>query len=524
MSLERRRTRARAGAVTVLAAALVLAGCAGADEATSPTSATDATPTPGGTLRAIEYVQPIGLDPAQNFTPTSMPITFTALYGQFVAADPDTGEYDCVLCESFTTDDAGATWDIVMPEGQTFSDGTPVDAEAVAYNWERIKDPTSGSASAGFAGQIDHIDIVDDYALTVHLVAANPGFIGLMPFYALQYIASPTALEKGQEEFNANPVGAGPFVLDSWTPGGTITLVRNDDYFGEPAYLDAIEIQGVTDGSQRLNAILSGGADLVLHNDATSFAAAEDAGLNTEIYTFNGGIGFMLNTSTPPFDDVRARQAVAYALDLEQLSDAVGGGNGSVPTTLFQSDSPLFSDIPLQTYDPEKAQELFDELAAEGDPLEFAYTVYPGTGQATFDALQAQLAAYDNVTVTADQRDSSAQGVITTSGDFEMTTSALAFLDPAANLRSVLDSEAGLTNYTRISDARLDAALDAALAATDVDAQREAYAQVQTLLAELQPYILYQEYFNGAITTDQVHGVLMNGYTTPAAANIWIQQ
>ncbi|MFT4051502.1 MAG: ABC transporter substrate-binding protein [Microbacterium sp.] len=511
-------------ASTVIAAALVLSGCASGGDSASTDAASTGEPVSGGTLRVIEVAQPTGFDPVQIYSSTSMPITFSALYGQFVIANPETGGYDCGLCESFTTSDGGSTWDIVLPEGQTFTDGTPLDAEAVKYNWERIKDPTNGSASVGVASQIDTIEVVDDYTLTLHMVVPTPGFIGLMPIYALQWIASPTALEKGQEEFNANPVGAGPYKVDSWTQGGTVTLVRNDDYFGEPGYLDSIETQGVTDDAQRLNALIAGQADLIMNSSATQFVEAEAAGFTNIVYTYNGGVGFMLNAGAEPFDDVRARQALSYALDLDELSNSVNSGNGSVPETLFQSDSPFFSDISLHTYDPDKAQELFDELAAEGDPLEFTFTVFPGTGQTIFDALQAQLSAYENVTVTADQRDTSEQGVVTTSGDYDVAQSSLAFVDAASRLWGALDSSANLTNYSRISDARLDAALDAAIAATDVDEQTEHFAEVQELLVELQPYILFQEYYNGAIVTDKVNGVVMYGYTTPAAANIWLEE
>lgn len=514
-------------AATAMTAILVLGGCAAGDEpqSTAPdSSASDGTPVSGGTLRVLEVAQPTGFDPVQVFSSTSMPITFTALYGQFVIANPETGGYDCGLCESFTTQDDGATWDIVLPEGQTFTDGTPVDAEAVKYNWERVKDPTYGSASAGIASQIDTIEIVEDYTLKLHMAVPTPGFIGLMPIYSLQWIASPTALEQGQEAFNKNPVGAGPFVLESWTPGGTARLVRNEEYSGEPAHLDAIETQGVTDDAQRLNALISGQADLILNSSATQFVEAEAAGLTNIIYTYNGGVGFLLNTGKAPFDDVRARQALAYALDLETLSNAINRGNGSVPATLFQADSPFFSDIPLQSHDPEKAQQLLDELAAEGKPLEFAYTVFPGTGQTVFDALQAQLAAYDNITVTADQRDTSEQGVVTTNGDYQAAQSSLAFVDAASRLWGALHSSAERTNYARISDPRLDAALDAAIAATDVTEQTAHFAEVQELLAELYPYIFFQEYYGGAITTDKVKGVTVYGYTTPAAAGIWLEQ
>ena len=126
-----------------------------------------------------------------------MPITFTALYGQFLVPDPKTGAYACGLCDSFETADDGVTWDIVTREGLTFTDGTPFDAEAIKYNWDRIKDPANGSASAGIASQIDHIDVVDETTVKLTMVVPSPGFKGIMPIYSLQWIASPTALEAG---------------------------------------------------------------------------------------------------------------------------------------------------------------------------------------------------------------------------------------------------------------------------------------------------------------------------------------
>jgi peptide/nickel transport system substrate-binding protein len=270
--------------------------------------------------------------------------------------------------------------------------------------------------------------------------------------------------------------------------------------------------------------LISGGADLILNSDASIFAEGTAAGFTETNYTFNGGIGFMLNTSKPPFDDVRARNALAYALDLEQLSDAVTKGYPSVPETLFTEDSPFFEDIPLQTYDAKKAQDLFDELADEGTPVEFAYTVFPGPGQTVFDALQAQLSTYDNVTVTADQRDTSEQGVVGTTGDYQVLTSSLAFSDPASRLWATLHGDAERTNYSRINDPELNEALDAAVAATDAEEQKEHWATVQELLAELDPYILYQQFFNGTLSASTVNGIVMYGYTTPAAADLWLQQ
>ncbi|MBO0909811.1 ABC transporter substrate-binding protein [Arthrobacter sunyaminii] len=509
-----------------LVVALLLTGCgdgnSGSDSSGVAGPAGD--PVDGGTLRVLEVAQPTGFDPVQAFSSTSMPLTFTALYGQFVITNPETGAYECGLCESFTTPDGGATWDVVTREGMTFTDGTPFDAAALKYNWDRVKDPAMGSASAGMASQIADIEVVDPRTARLHMTVPTPGFLGLMPIYALQWIASPTALEAGQEAFNKNPVGAGPFLFESWSPGGVLKLKKNENSVGEQAHLDTIEIQGVADNTQRLNALIAGQADIILNSDETTFIDAEAAGFTNHIYTFNGGVGFMVNTAKEPFNDVRARQALSYAIDMKQIAAAVNRGNGTPPETLFQEESPFYSDIPLHTYNPEKAQALFDELADEGKPVDFTYTVFPGTGSVTFDALQAQIAEYENVTITADQRDTSEQGVVTTSGDYQLATSSLAFVDPASRLWGALNGEAERTNYSRINDAELNAALDAALVATDPAEEKKHYETVQQRLVETSPYLLYQKFLNGAISNDKVQGVTMFGYTTPAAGDIWLQQ
>ena len=193
------------------------------------------------------------------------------------------------------------------------------------------------------------------------------------------------------------------------------------------------------------------------------------------------------------------------------------------PRHLFTEDSPFYADIPLQTYDPKKAQELFDELADDGKPVTFAYTVFPGSGPTTFDALAAQLKEYENVTVTADQRDTSQQGVVGTTGDYQVLTSSLAFSDPSSRLWATLSGDADRTNYSRIDDPKMNKALDAAFTAVDVKAQKAQYDIVQQQLAEQDPYLLYQSFLSGALTTKKVQGVDIYGYTSPAAVDLWLQ-
>lgn len=507
------------------AAILAITACSGDGNTNGSAQEPAGDPVHGGTLRAIEQTPTDGFDPVQIFSSTSTPITYSALYGDFLLPNPETGGADCNMCETFTTEDGGETYTVTLRDGIDFSDGTPFDAEAVKYNWDRIKDPQYGSASAGFASQIENIEVIDDLTLELTMTTANPGFLGNFVVYSLQWIASPTALEEGTSAFNQNPIGAGPFVLESSIPNGVTRLVRNEDYWDAPRpYLDAIEVQGVNDTTQRLNALLTGDVDAIMNSDAFAFEDAEAAGFVVHNYQFNGGTAFMFNTSTAPFDDVRARQALAYALDLEAISDAASGGYPAVPQTLFAEDSPFYSDIALTNHDPERAQELFDELAAEGNPLSFEFSMLPGpSAQGTFDSLQSQLQQYDNVSVTARQLPPSEAGVFTTQGDFQVTTSSMAFSEPSGRLWGALHSQAGTSNYSRFNDPETDAALDAAGATDDEEEKREQYAIVQERLVEQVPYIMHSAYYNGLITNQNVHGVLMFGYSTPRVAEIWLQ-
>lgn len=216
-------------------------------------------------------------------------------------------------------------------------------------------------------------EVVDPLTLDVTMVSPVPHFAQSLVTSGLNWIASPTALQKGPESFNEQPVGAGPFTLSSWRRQSTIELQKNPDYWDAPRpYLDSITIRAVLDTNQRVNAMTTGGADIATEASWASIAKIEAAGLQAETLDTGGGQFVGMNVRRAPFDDPRARQALALAVDRPAIDAAVYNGAGQVPTTLFQKDSPFYSDIELPTSNAEQAQELFDELAADGTPLSFA--------------------------------------------------------------------------------------------------------------------------------------------------------
>ncbi|ALJ21206.1 ABC transporter substrate-binding protein [Microbacterium sp. No. 7] len=526
--ISRKRSVATAFAALTVAA-LTLTACAGnggtpqGSESANGGATSEGEPVAGGIAQIIEPATPTSLDPArmQNLWYNASTIG-NALYGALLRDDPVTGDLTYELLEDMTTDDGGKTFTVKVREGVTFSDGTPFTAEAVKYGWDRLRAPETGSADIGTSALVESTEVVDDLTLTVTLVTPIPNFPSAVIPTTMNWIAKPEALEAGQAAFDANPIGAGPFVLKNWARQDVVSLERNENYWNDPyPYLDGIEVRGMWDTSQRFNALIGGQADLVMESGAENLAKAEDSGFFNETLPLNAGSGFGLNTTKAPFDDVRARQALSYALDLEAFNLASLGGYGVIPETLFVDASPFHSDIPLHTYDPEKAQELFDELAAEGKPVDFKVTFFAGSST-QYEALQAQLNEYDNVTIGADQRDPSEAGLVTLAGDFQITTtSILVGAEPDPRLGLFLHSD-GRQNYTRISDAELDAALEAGRHATDLDERIEAYETVQERVVELTPYVFTSRISAGVMANDEINGITRYGIGSMWPATLWL--
>ncbi len=185
--------------VAVCAAALLLTACgSGTDSATSAGS--DGEPVPGGVARVIQVREPLSLDPAilaNNWV--GQGLLGNALYGTLMIDDPHTLALEYRMAEDFATSDGGATFLLTLRPDLVFTDGTPLDADAVKVNWDRILDPSRGSGSLTLASQIASTEVVDDATLKVILVAPNPKFGNSITSSALNWIASPTALDKGTD-------------------------------------------------------------------------------------------------------------------------------------------------------------------------------------------------------------------------------------------------------------------------------------------------------------------------------------
>ncbi|RBY84397.1 ABC transporter substrate-binding protein [Blastococcus sp. TF02A-26] len=469
--------------------------------------------------------EPRTLDPAylsNNLTTNAL--VGNALYGSLVTNDPVTGEVSPSMAESVETTDGGTTYRLVLREGLTFSDGTPLDAAAVQANWDRARSVELRAPVIAVAINITATTPVDPRTLEFTLRTPTLAFDQTIATSALNWIASPAALAGGQAALDAAPIGAGPFVLESWTRGGAMELVRNDTYWDAPRpYLDGLTLTAQNDAVQRFNTLQSGQVDAILNNSPVITQRAEDAGIAVAVPSEpNGGSTVVFQTQTAPFDDVRAREAVYKAIDLDVVQSAVFNGAGTVPRSLFGEESPFYTGEYLSGSDPERAQELFDELADEGTPVEFTMVTFPTTeALAVAQSMQSQLAAFDNVTMEIDNRDfAGAQGALT-GGQFQASIAGLQFVDPEPQLYSGLYSTSFL-NFSKIADPEIDEALDAARLTADESARTEYYTTVEERVGELYPFIIWSATRENVL--GDLQGVELYGTGSVVLSGAWLDE
>ncbi|MBB3665607.1 peptide/nickel transport system substrate-binding protein [Prauserella sediminis] len=503
----------------VLAGLLTLTACGGGGAGAGVGPSGD--PVQGGSARILIQDDPRSLDPAMLSNEAAFTASVgNALYGQLIVNDQDTGEISYLLAQDLTSKDAGETFTLTLKEGLEYSDGSPLTADDVKFNWEHIADPAAASSYAGNAREIESLKAVDDRTLTIKLRNPNTQFASEIYETSLNWIAKPETIQAGPEEINSRPIGAGPFVLTEWRRQDAMVFSRNKSYFDKPRpYLDTLEIGMVQDEEQRLNTVVSGGADLAQETQFPAISGAEQQGLQVARTSMGGGVALVLNNDKAPFDDVRARKALSYGLDLNLINDAVNDGTGTVPNTLFPKNSPFFQDIPLHRHDPDRAQALLDELAAEGKPLDFTMTIYSSpAAQRLAQSMQTQLSALKGVTMKTRAIEIAETGQVLAAGDFDILTSSIP--DTALWLR--LRGEAG-NNYSGVDDPQLNQALDAARRATDQDEVAAKYKTVQQRLSELTPVIFYTGLAMAAYGNTDVGGIELYGKGSPRVDMLWTQ-
>jgi len=311
------------------------------------------------------------------------------------------------LALSWETPDDCMTWIFRLRPGVKFHDGTPFNAEAVKFHFDRHLDPETAGQKTERLKDIDHIDVLDELTVAFHFKTPNCLFPeSIRDPYG--QIVSPTAVRKwGNDAYGRHVVGTGPFVLDDFEPGIRITMHKNPHYWNADAYpIERVEIVPVRENTTRLILLEQGVFDMAeiywAHVDtAKHIPDIEVQSISTLSIRY---IGF--NVKKQPFDDVRVRRAANYAVDKEALAKYVLFGAVSAAKGPLSPVMPAHNpDVNPYTYNPEKAKELLREA---GYPDGFdcdLWTMESGTYRAVAEAvveylrqvnIRARMITYDS--------------------------------------------------------------------------------------------------------------------------------
>lgn len=358
-----RRPTTIVGAIAVTV--LVLAGCGGGSDGGASTGPDDEIQQ-GGTL-TVGAAQGIPqLNPAIR-TFAWEEVLFPLLWNGLAKTD-ESGEVVPDLAESWEPSPDQKTWTFRLREGVTFSNGTEVTADAVVAAFEYYLADTTATQEKNKIAAVTGVVATDPLTVTFTLAEPIATFPAGIVWVKIIDVASLDTIDR-------EPIGTGPYTVEAFTPDDSLTLVRNDGYFGEAPSLDRIEIVKAAESTSAVTALRSGDLDVLWSVPQGDVAQFEGDGQISLVRPDNPSQwpSWEMDTTSPPFDDIRARQALAYATDREAILEAAYYGQGTVSPTnnaLGEANPWYGGDLTDYSYDLDKAKDLFAQAGVtEGSTL-----------------------------------------------------------------------------------------------------------------------------------------------------------
>ncbi|MGO4125982.1 ABC transporter substrate-binding protein [Inquilinus sp. YAF38] len=428
--------------------------------------------------------EPSTLDPQLQWNPDSYYV-YRNIFDNLVTRD-DKGEIAPQIATAWKVlSDTQVEFEI--RDGVTFHDGSTLTPEDVAYSVSRIIDPKLASPQRGQFDKIVKAEANGPHSVVLTLAGPYPALLAQL--VKLSIVPKHVVEVVGNDAFNLKPVGSGPYKFDGWQRGVAVTLTRNDAYWGQKGPFATAVFRAVPDAATRLADIQAGSADLAVSLDSDLAGQLEASGKGKRLYTLTERLAYLrLNPTKPPFDDPRLRQAVAYAVDKEGITEGILGGlDKPIGQMLTPAHFGWFEDIPGLPYDPDKAKALVAE--AGGSPkVEIATGAF--FDQRVVQAIQQELAdvGFDASIKLVDTPtflkliQQGAQG----GPVLAVSRSSCACQDADGALYQLFHSG---NSWTIVESKELDGWLDDARSTLDADRRLTDYRKVSTFIAKEIPVV-----------------------------------
>lgn len=387
------------------------------------------------------------------------------------------------LAESWSQS-SDTTWDFKLRQGIKFQDGAPFNAEAVVNSLNHVLKAQTPSRAIG-PKNVSSVEVLDEF--TIRVTTPQPS--QLLP-YRLS-VPSSGILSPAAYKETINPFGTctGPFTFVSEVPKQSLKIVRNDNYWGEKAKLESVEVRFVVDAGTRMAQLRSGEADLVLEVPpalTSTLKSNPDTVIAAEPIPRTQSIVF--NHERKPFDNVLVRRAIQSAIDVSAISEGVYEGYAQPAAGPFAPGQPWRAELQPAIYDLEKAKALFAEAGVDPSTLILDMPVYndrtdlPDIAQVIQQQLQA-------LGITIKLRVANYSGIEggLLEGKFDLTLFSRNPLTDLADPSAYLIADfscGGSHNFSRYCNPEVDKAIMAATNAKTTEERHAGYREIATKLQD----------------------------------------
>jgi peptide/nickel transport system substrate-binding protein len=535
-----------------IAVAALAAACSSSPSSSSngsgPSNSPIATSAPkaGGSITVLESTGYSGawstLDPAQNKEGAATQDFMVAIYGQlFQLGSGGTIVPDLATGYTFSPDAKTVT--ITLRQGVNFTDGTPFNAQAVYYNWERdlgpiaIKNglnppwniaeqpapkgsppPPPGAPPAPEPPAAGAIQVTGPYTIVVHQTIPNGAFIDQLFDSIPNWIASPTAIEKEGASFGQNPVGAGPFMVVTNTPNDELIVKKNPNYWetGRP-YLDQITFKTVGSDEAAYEAMLAGQGQVYENMSTTQLITESASHFQVDNNLGTSPYDLQLNTSVPPFNNIKARQAIYAATNFAPILQHLFGGRYPIVQGFTGPGGICYEqNVPgYQGYDPTLAKQLIQQAGLDKVTIQLG-TIALSTAQ---ESMQALATEWEQLGLHVKQSSWPLAGLIAAfeanhGTSWQSMVQTAGAYDPAGGV-GVGFRFLSTSPFSGVHDKHLDSLLLSAQGSTSLPTRCGYYDQAAEYIAKN----YYGPFFFALSPADiSVHGIAGPGLSSPLAS------
>ncbi len=478
----------------ILIMATVVSACAPATTTPSPTATAASGPKKGGTLILARAGEVTNLDPHKVPAFTSARV-FELVYSYLMRLDENLAVQPDLAESMPTTSSDGKTVTVKIRSSVKFHNGDALTSADVKYTFDRIIDPKNAAVARSFFGDVSDIAAPDATTVVFNLKTPNAALIAYMAHPNTGIVSKKIGEANADLSKKETAIGSGPFKLAEWVPDNFMRFEANKDYYvsGQP-YLDGVRINAVPDETNITAALRTKAADMGIILDAkVARTLRSESGVTLSAKPSLSYNLLFVNTKRKPFDNLKVRQAVAYAIDRKAIIDAVAFGEGEVtgPVAPALANYALpTSQYPLYTRDVAKAKALLQE--ANVGPVSFTMltqTTEPTYAKDIAQLVQAQLAEI-GVTMKIETLEFTQWVDRWLKADFDMAPGLNGGgPDPDFYVFRYFTDDGNLNFVTSYKNPISSDAIKAARATTDVAKRKELYTTAQKELVNGVPFI-----------------------------------